>query len=57
MTVVAQEKPIYTEFKIQSELMPSNRWTLKGRSLKTGHWEVITSGPLLVMVDLIKEYS
>lgn len=57
MAIVAQEKPVYTELKIQSYLLPSIRWTLKGRNIKTGHWEVITSGPLEVMVEKVKEYS
>jgi hypothetical protein len=50
-------KPVYTEFKIESALMPTIRWTLKGRSLHSGHWEVITSGPIEIMVEKVKEYS
>jgi hypothetical protein len=54
---VEQQKPVYTQLKLESDLLPATRWVLKGREMRSGKWEVITSGPLEIMVEKVKEYA
>lgn len=55
--VTNQQKPVYVQLKLESELLPSTRRVLKGRELKSQKWEVITSGTLELLTEKIKEFS